>query len=444
MKAIALTMIAAVLVTIFGPTRSQAAQKRVRKDITVMLRGEIDPAKLKKGSYAYVVYHSRGAERAAWGEISQIYPDAFVIKRAEVPLERLEITFTAIDILTTTEIKHHFEAGQLTRPLVHKVATIPGEDLDPSKLVIGWYAHVIYTRQDLKGTATGELVGQDPDGISIKPLDEPAETRTIAYSEIDTLAFTRSAQGLRRWQRWNKTGVVGMSRMSLDPHIIEKDLYVFVVCMDEGVGRSAWGRVVNSTAGRIVIQRGGDSFAQREKVEVEYDAVAAIFVAKRREGIERWTRAPGRNVKFTPRVHLKLLVGTLFGTLTATPVVLSKWPELDKNNAESKHLVTIPFAVLHAAATAGLVSMVDPLDQYKPTFAGSLLGCSVVATVALLTDPEGYGYFGAMWLGYVTVPTIAATIASERSRKPPEMPRFSVGLAPRGDGNVSALATLRF
>lgn len=79
------------------------------------------------------------------------------------------------------------------------------------------------------------------------------------------------------------------------------------------------------------------------------------------------------------------------------------------------------------------VSMADPYDRIGYTMVGSLLGTIL-----------GLG-MKSVSLFYIS-PVIGAIIMSELSRKSPEVKvrRFSVGFAPDREGNLSAVATLRF
>ena len=81
------------------------------------------------------------------------------------------------------------------------------------------------------------------------------------------------------------------------------------------------------------------------------------------------------------------------------------------------------------------VSLVDPHDRFSMTMAGGLLA-------------SGAGfYFGTStdWpISVLLFPILGAMMMSEVSRTPLNTRRFSVGLAPDRNGNVSAIATLRF
>ncbi len=196
---------------------------------------------------------------------------------------------------------------------------------------------------------------------------------------------------------------------------------------------------------------GKATWAQPEKLEIAYRNIETIVVARDRRDMQRarnyFEFASGRDAASGERIAAKLIFGTAFGLFTGSLVAFSHYPDLLLDDFESSHSTlkfVIPSAILHAAATSWVVSRADPISRYKHAFVGSLLGCAAVATVARLNRPEGYEGFGAVALGYLTVPVIAATIASERSREAPDAPGFSVGLAPRRNGSVSAVATYRF
>ncbi len=77
------------------------------------------------------------------------------------------------------------------------------------------------------------------------------------------------------------------------------------------------------------------------------------------------------------------------------------------------------------------MSWIDPYDSFLYTMAGSLIG-------------GGVGYALADPFTFFTGSFIGSLIMSELFRYKIKVRRFSVGLAPDRDGNLSAIATLRF
>lgn len=437
MKPAALSLITAVLMSVATQYVSYAAQRSTDTNVTVMSRGEVDATQLKAESYAYVTYRSGGKEEVVWGRIVQIDPDGIVIESETTPSEMRKIAVGDIDILAASEDRLSFESWLDSRLAAEKITVMTREDLDLKKLATGSYAHVVYTGRSLKRKASGAVVAIDPNGVSIRSEADPPESSTIAAAEIDTLAFANSLQAVKRWQQWAESGIVQMSRWDLSTSMLKEGLYVHVVYISHRRKRRVVGRIVDTYGDSVVIQYrvgGKATWAHNENLEVAYRDVENVILARERRDLQ--TLGPARTyfgyskehkVEGHPRVALKLFLGTVFGTLTAATAALSHYPELYRDNP-GPPLEVIPATILHAAATAWVVNKVDPLARYGPTFAGSLLGCTAVSSAVLLSDLDGYEAPVVACLGYMSVTTLAATIASEISRGPPDEPGFRSAL----------------
>ena len=107
----------------------------------------------------------------------------------------------------------------------------------------------------------------------------------------------------------------------------------------------------------------------------------------------------------------------------------------DRGDSYSKKAIGLVAGYTLSVAVG--VSMVDTYDQFTSSFVGSFIGASA-----------GMGLFyvdiDLSAMAVVILPIIGAVIGSELSRRPPETSYFSVGLAPDREGNLSAVATLRF
>ena len=453
MKTTTLTMIAAILMSVATQYVSHAAQRSTEMDVTVMSRGDVDPTTLEKGKYAYVTYRSGGKEEVVWGRIVQIDPDGIVIEPEATPSKTRKIAYGDIDVLAVAEDRLSFESWLDSRLAAEEITVMTREDLDLTKLATGSYAHVVYTGRGLKRRASGAVVAIDPNGVSIRSEADPPESWTIAAAEIDTLAFSRTQQAVKRWQQWAESGIVQMSRWDLNASMLKQGLYVHVVYLSHRRIRRVVGRIVDTYGDSVVIQYrvgGKATWAHDENLEVAYRDVEIVILARERRDLQ--TPGPartyfgysnGHKVEGRARVAMKLIFGSALGAVTAAPAALSFHPDLYLHNA-SRLLFAIPAAILHAAATGWVVNKVDPPAHYKHTFAGSLLGCAAVSSAVHLSDLDGYEGPVVAWLGYISVTTLAATIASEISRGLPDEPGFSVGLAPRRNGSVSAFATYRF
>ena len=91
------------------------------------------------------------------------------------------------------------------------------------------------------------------------------------------------------------------------------------------------------------------------------------------------------------------------------------------------------------------VSKVDPHDSLGKTLLGSgvagLGGLGLIA-IAVITRSETLAHLGVVVS--FAAPPIVSIAMSEASRQPPESRRVSFGLAPTPNGDLSAVATLRF
>ena len=125
--------------------KERSGQRSGETGITVMSRGELNPAKLKMGSYAHVVYKSEGIERETWGVIARIDPDGIVIESTAAQSEKHKIAFGEIDILAVSEDRLILETWREARLAAEKITVMSRKDLDLSKLATGSYAHVVYT-----------------------------------------------------------------------------------------------------------------------------------------------------------------------------------------------------------------------------------------------------------------------------------------------------------
>ena len=90
-------------------------------------------------------------------------------------------------------------AEQVVQWLYEKdVRVMSRGEIDPSKLRKGWYAHVVYTSEGIKETATGEILDKDADGIVIQPRGRNWE-REIAYGDIDIVVVAKDQRDIEGW-----------------------------------------------------------------------------------------------------------------------------------------------------------------------------------------------------------------------------------------------------
>ena len=90
------------------------------------------------------------------------------------------------------------------------------------------------------------------------------------------------------------------------------------------------------------------------------------------------------------------------------------------------------------------VSIADPYDSFGKTLMGSLMGAAAASGAISALASSGSITKGMIMTSILGLPLSGAIIMSERSRGSFESRSFSVGIAPNRDGNLSAVAILRF
>lgn len=114
------------------------------------------------------------------------------------------------------------------------VTVMPRGQIDPSKIIKGWYAHIVYASQ--RATGTGQIADKDTSYIVLK---YGADTSNIAYDDIDTLIV---AKHLREIERYRETGAKYNARVRVYAPSIQKGQMV--------------GKFVNMIQDTLVIQKG--------------------------------------------------------------------------------------------------------------------------------------------------------------------------------------------
>ena len=213
----------------------------------------------------------------------KIEPDGITIESETAPSETRKIAFGDIDILAVSEDRLTFESWLDSRLAAEKITVMSRKDLDLTKLATRSYVHVIYTWKGFKRKASGKMLETAPDGIVVESGAEHGEPWEIAAAEIDTIAFSSTSQALERWRRWNKSGIVGMTRWDLNHSMLEEGLFVHVDYTSGGAGRRAAGRIVDRYTDRIVIQQrvgGKNSFARRQRIEIAFGDIETVIVSR--------------------------------------------------------------------------------------------------------------------------------------------------------------------
>ena len=161
-------------------------------------------------------------------------------------------------------------------------------DLDTSKLVMGWYAHVVYALKGVERTANGVILSKDPDGVVLKSTERPMERQRIAYSELHNVAIAKERRAVARWQNWMGGGIVLISRKKLDLSSLMKGHYAFAVYKLAGARTIVIGKVATKKPDRIVIQSVSNAW---ERWEIPLRDIDVVVGYRNRYPLESWLKA---------------------------------------------------------------------------------------------------------------------------------------------------------
>ena len=230
--------------------------------VKVMPRGQIDLSKIAKGLYAHVVYTSEDKKKkVAVGKITDKDSDHLMIQEAKYRSGRYrKIAYSDIDILAVAKYQQDIagwkNAGQAIQKLREKTVSVMSRgQIDPSRILKGWYAQVIYTSEDeKKKTIAGWILNKDVFRISvrqvikdrieiIKDRRDRMTTITIAYDDIDTLVVAKQWRDI---ERYRESGAKYNTKVRFKAPSVSK--------------RRIVGKLVEVTEDTLVIQEGRTFF----------------------------------------------------------------------------------------------------------------------------------------------------------------------------------------
>ena len=114
------------------------------------------------------------------------------------------------------------------------VTIMPRGQIDPSEIIKGWYAHILYTSQG--ATGIGQIADKDSSRIALK---QGFDTHNIAYNDIDTLIV---AKHMRDIESYRETGAKYNARVRVYAPSIQKGQMV--------------GKLIKMMQDTLVIQKG--------------------------------------------------------------------------------------------------------------------------------------------------------------------------------------------
>lgn len=167
-------------------------------------------------------------------------------------------------------------------------------DMDASKIVKGWHAHVVYALEGGRETANGQIIGRDADGIVVR--SGPWERPEIAYAVIETLAVAPDRRTLEKWRRAREAAdyVTVMYQADLDPSQIATGWYAYVFFTKDGKESGVTGEIAAVDSSGVTIETAPPvrrrGFARRRSLQIAFEAIEVIVVSEKRDAVEAWPK----------------------------------------------------------------------------------------------------------------------------------------------------------
>ena len=231
--------------------------------------------------------------------------------------------------------------------------------------------------------------------------------------------------------------------------IVVKDRYVRVTYRKEdGKTETAEGFVRAMDETELTIYRGGlRKRILRARIEVllVYDHLRQLQRVK-----DSFIEQSSSNNRVAKKLSFGALSGGLLGFLGgAIALIGAEDCGYDDTGCGFGKLYSVLF-VGGIGYTVGVpigVSITDPYDSLGKTLMGSLMGAAasgVISALAASSSSSESIAEGMIVTSILGLPLAGAVMMSERSRDSFGSRSFSVGIAPNREGNLSAVATLRF
>ena len=298
MKIAAMVTVVAVLLNAVTPTLAYAA--------TYLQGAEVNANTLVRDAYVQVIYRdSNGQKKTVKGWIDAVNETSFTIRSGALFGKKTIAYDKVVSLIMSDEstvpakqmnevnrfpgekkrekerakkkeekveqARREAEMAQgkiehAMRKLNQKTVTVMSrENIDPSKIIIGWYAHVVYTSKGgTEKTATGRIVNKDTTGITIKVRKRWGRTTdwTIDYDDIVTLVVDKHIQDI---EKYREIGTQYNARVRFNAPSISKSRMV--------------GKLIKMTQDTLVIQREFAPPYGRKFYQVPLSAISNLEVS---------------------------------------------------------------------------------------------------------------------------------------------------------------------
>ena len=401
---------------------------------TLLSGPEINPNTLVRDAYVHVIYsHSRGRQESVKGWIDSFDDNTLTIRNGDIKNRTVIAYHSVIAVVmsdeSTVPIKKKNDVNRFLRqsPIL---TYLPGARVNPTTLVRGAYAHVKFfnhrgKRENVKGwisvmndstfTIRSRVIGNRRSrGIGNKRSGGIENRTIIAYhSVISTIMSDGSNVPVKQIDDVNQF-------LHSYAHITYSN--------PSGERKVVKGRVALMDDNTFTIR----SRDTGDRTVIPHENIISLVTVI--------LTPPPIVTPASGITHLigmmdptgRIVIKTAGGFVVGIPLA-----RLGSDTVDSYSKKAIGFVAGYTIGVAVGVSLFDPYDQLTASFVGSFIGAS--AGMGLIeVDPS------LAAKAVVIFPIIGAIIGSELSHLSPEARNFSIGLVPDRDGNLSAVATLRF
>ncbi len=190
---------------------------RYGMDVLVMSRRTLNLSKAEIGHKAHVIYTTGGVKGATAGVIAANKPDEIVVKSAARPMEKQAIAKDDIDTLVVARRRGALEIWQKQADGQLVIMT-PG-NLDLSKLLSGWHAHIVYRSRNRNRAVIAEIVDGNERNVVVKSgYGIRGNKGSIDTIMSDEIVYIVAAQNFRDITAWRKV-IRAVQKLPQEPRV---------------------------------------------------------------------------------------------------------------------------------------------------------------------------------------------------------------------------------
>lgn len=173
--------------------------------------------------------------------------------------------------------------------------------LDLSRLISGWYVHVVYTSDGVRNTIHGKTVAWEANLIKIQSVQKLWKYWRIARDDIELLVTYKDRKGAKSWLR-TRPALLNLSESLLeiatgediDLEKLKAGSFAFVAYESPGGSRWMTGKISARKEDEVLVQS-----TPWKSSRIVYGQIEKLAVGQDRKSVDKWFKEQ------YPRVRLK-------------------------------------------------------------------------------------------------------------------------------------------